>query len=180
MDKFFTIRFRRNTAQRFKKFSKRFAKSYSEGIDLMMDFFEWHGFRPNQRFEKSLMQEILKNRKRTEANIAILRDIEKTQTKPLSIQMDLLFEGQPKQRETPKLVEKKFANSQGRQKKFKDKPVPKVKYQRTKTELKEVKEEFLYVMEKVLPVKNSFGKDYLKMEISLSEFNRILANLKEE
>ncbi len=67
MDNFYTIRFKRKTARRFKHFSKKVAKSYSETMEMVINFFEWHGFSPSDRFERSLLQEIIKNRKRTEA-----------------------------------------------------------------------------------------------------------------
>jgi len=64
-----------------------------------MNFFEWHGFLPNQRFEKSIMHELLENRKqtrqsikRTEASIAIIRAIEQTQTMPTASMLSALFE----------------------------------------------------------------------------------------
>ena len=80
----------------------------------MIDFFEWHGFRPNDRFVDSILEEIRKNRKRTEANIAILRDIEVTQTKPNNAMLLSLFGGSLKEekpvRREKKLVKKEFDN----------------------------------------------------------------------
>lgn len=92
MDTFYTIRFKRATAKRFKHFSKKVSGSYSETMEHIIDFFEWHGFRPTERFEKSIGQELIHNRKRTEAAIAIIRDIEKNQTKPSSVILQQLFE----------------------------------------------------------------------------------------
>jgi hypothetical protein len=91
MDNFYTIRFKRNTAKRFKRFSRKVSKSYSETMELIINFFEWHGFLPSDRFGKSIVQEIIKNRKRTEASIAIIKSIEKDQTKPTNAMLLSLF-----------------------------------------------------------------------------------------
>ncbi|MCM4167160.1 hypothetical protein KCTC52924_02740 [Arenibacter antarcticus] len=106
MDNFYTIRFRRNTAQRFKRFSKKVSNSYSESMEMVINFFEWHGFLPSEKFEKSISKEILKNRRRTEAVIAIIREIEKNQTKPTKSMLELLFEHshQKKPEQAPLLI----------------------------------------------------------------------------
>lgn len=109
MSTFYTIRFRRNTAKRFKQFSRQIAVTYSEGLDCMIDFFEWHGFLPSDRFEKSISREILKNRQRMNANIAILKNIEKNQTLPSVSMLKLLFEQAPETTQQPKFVEKSQA-----------------------------------------------------------------------
>lgn len=175
-----SLNLRATVVIRFRKFARQLARSQSDTLEVMLHFFEWHDFLPTQKFEKKLMEEIRKNRKRTEANIAILRDIEKTQTKPLSVQMDLLFEGQTKQEHEPKLVEKKFAASSEKNKGKELNTVHKLKYQKTKTELKQLKKEFRRVLDKVLQSKNSFGKSYLKLELPLSELHRIKETLKKE
>jgi hypothetical protein len=67
------------------------SKSQSMTLLSMIDFFEWHGFSPFDKMEKSLLVELLKNRKRTEAVIAIMKDIEKNQTKPTVAMIQSLF-----------------------------------------------------------------------------------------
>ena len=76
------INLKRHVVKRFRKLSKKFAKPQSETLDAMVDFFEWHGFSPFDKKEPSLLIELLKNRKRTEAVIAIIKDIEKNHDKP--------------------------------------------------------------------------------------------------
>ena len=113
MDKFFTIRFRRRTAERFKKFSKRVSKSYSESLDAMVDFFEWHGYMPQQRFGKDIIAEQKKNRKRIEAGIAISKAIEKSQNIPLmniETMLKSLFQEEYK-RYIPKILEPEKTDS---------------------------------------------------------------------
>src|SRR5690606_4561151 len=95
MDDFLTIRFRKATAQRFKDFSGKVSGSHSESMERIIDVFEWHGFLPTERFEKGIGQEILKNRKRIDAVVAILKNIEKHQTLPTKAMLELLFEKTP-------------------------------------------------------------------------------------
>ena len=86
---YLALNLKASVVKRFRAFSKKMAKSQSEALNTMLDFFEWHGLDPSQKFAKSILQEILKNReqtnksiKRNEATIAIIRDIEINQTKP--------------------------------------------------------------------------------------------------
>ncbi|NAY93347.1 hypothetical protein GTQ34_15660 [Muricauda sp. JGD-17] len=175
MERFYTIRFKRRTAQRFKQFSKKVGRTYSLTLDTVMDFFEWHGFNPGDRFEKSIYREILKNRKRTEASIAIIRDIEVTQTRPTNAILHALLEQKVKH-ERPMRVMKK---------KIKEQPeieitVPKIRYERLTDKMERLKRESQYVVENVTLKKPSFGKPYLKLEITegeLENYKRTLRNL---
>jgi len=78
-----------------------------------MDFFEWHGVNPSKQFGKSIIQEILKNRartdtsiKRNEATIAIIRDIEINQTKPNNAMLLSLFGANAKEQKPIKKEKK--------------------------------------------------------------------------
>ena len=148
MDKFFTIRFRRSTAERFKSFSIRVSKSYSESLDAMMDFFEWHGFYPSDKFERRFVDEILKNRKRTEAVIAIIKDIEKNNDKPNTAMLQSLFQGVA-ETEEPVRKEKLFTNKTKEEIQIEETTVPKVVHERTQLELKEVQKKFGYVLDHI-------------------------------
>lgn len=179
MDGFKTIRFRANTAERYKGFSKKITKSYSETLDMIMNFFEWHGFYPTDKFTKSLIQEILKNRKRTEANIAIMRNIEKNQTEPTTIMLQSLFKEKILDEE-PEMIEKKFIDKPQEEKKNEEITVPKIRYERLYSKLISVGEDFGYVLENIKVVKNIFGKPYLKLELTegeLEKFKRTIKNL---
>jgi len=183
---FKSIRFKTRTVLRFRGFSKKMAKSYSATLESVMDFFEWHGFTPSDRFTQSLVQEILKNRqrtetsiKRTEASIAIIRDIEIKQTKPTNALLLSLFEEKSKTEE-PVREEKKFMDKAPEEKKDVEITVPKIRYERLEDKMNLVKEDFRYVLDKVTTVKNNFGKDYLKLEITpgeLEKFTRSIENL---
>ncbi|GAA3657929.1 BfmA/BtgA family mobilization protein [Flavivirga jejuensis] len=182
--KFSAISIKDNVAVRFRLFSKKIAKSHTATLSIMMDFFEWHGFTPSDRFTQSLIQELLKNRartetsiKRTEATIAIIRDIEVNQTKPNNAMLLSLF-GEKIKEEKPIRVEKKFADKPVDEKNVVDSIVPKIRYEKLASKMENVSTDFKYVLDKVTTVKNSFGKDYLKLEISKSELENFIRTLK--
>lgn len=181
-----TVNLRATVAKRFRLFSKKVAKSHSETMTLMMDFFEWHGFNPSNKFSKSILQEILKNRqktetsiKRTEASIAIIRDIEITQTKPNNAMLLSLF-GENIKEEKPIKKEKKLLEKKPEQTADIEITVPKIRYERLKDKMGMFKRESQYVIDHITLVKPSFGKPYLRLEITeaeLENYKRKLKNL---
>ena len=172
---FSAISIKASVAKRFRRFSKRIARSHTETLKCIMDFFEWHGFTPNERFEKSILQEILKNRKRTEASIAIIRDIEITQTKPTNAILHALLEQKVKH-EKPVKVEQKTPKEQPDI----EITVPRIRYERLMDKMGMLKRESQYVIDHAILTKPSFGKPYLKLEITegeLENYKRTLQNL---
>lgn len=146
-----------------------------------MDFFEWHGFTPSDRLGQSFLQEIIKNRKltetsikRTEASIAIIRDIEITQTKPTNAILEALLEQKikeerprveplPSKQETPIEIN-----------------VPKIRYERLQDKLEMLQRESQYLIENTTLIKPAFGKPYLRLDITegeLENYKRTLKNL---
>ncbi|MDY7396904.1 BfmA/BtgA family mobilization protein [Aureibaculum sp. 2210JD6-5] len=87
-----TVNLTISVVKRFRLFSWKITKSHSESLNVMMNFFEWHGFLPADRSERSIVEEMIKNRKRTEAIIAIIKSIEKEQTQPTTAMLLSLFE----------------------------------------------------------------------------------------
>jgi len=131
------INVRAEIAKRFRLFSKKIAKSHAEALTDIMNFFEWHGFYPSDMFERRFIDELLKNRKRTEAVIAIIKDIEKNNDKPNTAMLQLLFEGVVK-KEEPVRKEELFKNKTKEEKQIEETTVPKVVHERTQLELREV------------------------------------------
>lgn len=173
-----TINLKSHVAKRFRHFSKKIAPSHSETLQKIMDFFEWHRLTSFDEFAQNLLEEILNNRQRTEksiklteAAIAIIRDIEITQTKPSNIMLLSLFGENLKQQE-PTRREKRFMEKPKSSQKEIDITVPKIRYERLKDEMKGLSQDLQYVLGQARLVKSSFGKPYLKLEISRSELAR--------
>lgn len=177
MDNFYTIRFKRPTAKRFKAFSKKVASSYSETMEQIIDFFEWHGFLPSERFEKSVRQELIHNRKRTEAAIAIIKDIEKQQTLPTKAMLDTLFqeialtEQQENKEEifdfgTPETLTRDTELEHYRN-----------RYDEMQQQLSRYKNRMQEFLGQITYVKGAFGKGYYRLDMNKNELENFKTNL---
>lgn len=95
-EKFETLKIKRSVAIEFRKFSKMLSKSQSMTLLLMLEFFNENGISPTENLGPRM--ETLENRisilikKRMNGMIAIMKDIEKSQTKPTAAMMQALFE----------------------------------------------------------------------------------------
>ena len=106
-----------SVAKRFREFSRKISRSQSMTLLLMLDFFEENGISPAESLGPRM--ETLENRitalikKRMNGMIAIMKDIEKSQTKPTVAMLYSLFE----QTEPPKkkLILEKNPKGQSRQ-----------------------------------------------------------------
>lgn len=92
MDSFITIRFKRKVAKRFQTFSKTHFKTHTETMEHMLDFFFYNEISPKEKLGPTGRTIETKLLKRINAVIAIMRDVEKTQTKPTAVMMQSLFE----------------------------------------------------------------------------------------
>ena len=175
MDNFYTIRFKRATAKRFKNFSKKVSNSYSVTMNLIIDFFEWHGFSPSERFEKSLGQELVKNRKRTEAAIAIIKDIEKSQTKPTNAMLELLFQENPNDKEPSE----EFFEFEQQELITENEELDyyRNRYEGVQQQYQNIKDDLEKIIDKTSYIKGNFGSGYLKMDLTKAEFENFKQKL---
>ena len=81
-----------SVAIKFRKFCKTMSKSQSMTLLLMMEFFEENGISPHESIGPKMqtLESLIK--KRINGVIAIMKDIEKNQTKPTVVMMLSLFE----------------------------------------------------------------------------------------
>ncbi|PKD17641.1 golgi family protein P55 [Salegentibacter salinarum] len=106
MDSFIGIRFKKETAKRFQEFSRKHFKSHTEAMVTMLDFFFYNEISPKEKLGPTGRTIEQTFKKRISAVIAIMRDMEKTQTKPTVAMIQSLFEmEEPKKK--PLLLEKK-------------------------------------------------------------------------
>ena len=107
MEQFTTISFKCSTAKKFRAFSKKMGVSNSMTLLMMVDFFETNKVSPKESIGPNIhtLENLIK--KRVSAVIAILRDMEKNQTKPTTAMMQSLFEeAEPKKKKL--ILEKKY------------------------------------------------------------------------
>lgn len=160
--------------KRFRIYAKKIARSQSDALSAMLDFFEWHNYSPHQRFAKDLSAGQELNRKRIEAHIAISKSIEKAHNIPLTnieTMLKSLFEEENKKIDL-KAIEAEISKEKASKTKQKNTSVSKIKYDRTNRKLLEIKERLQYVLDKIEPVSNRFGKDFLKIQITREELAR--------
>ena len=92
---FTTISFKNSVAKKFRSFSRKLSKSNSMSLSLMVDFFEYNQISPIESLGPNMKTLEGSIKKRINSLIAILRDIEKKQTKPTTAMLELLFENIP-------------------------------------------------------------------------------------
>ena len=108
-ERFESLSIKSSVAKKFRRFCKSMSKSQSMTLLLMMDFFEDNGISPNESLgpQMQTLESLIK--KRINGVIAIMKDIEKNQTKPTVAMMQSLFqEAEPKKK--PLLLEKEYKN----------------------------------------------------------------------
>lgn len=122
MDSFITIRFKRATAKRFQEFSKKHFKTHTETMEAILDFFFYNEISPKEKLGPTGRTIEAKLLKRINAVIAIMRDVEKTQTKPTVAMMESLFQTETPTKK-PLILEKKFMEKK-KEVRFKEKENP--------------------------------------------------------
>ena len=117
METFKTIRFKRETAKRFQQFSKTHYKTHTEAMEGMLDFFFYNEISPKENLGPSIRTLEALIKKRINGLVAIIKDIEKNQTKPTAAMLLSLLEQDSNKK--PLLIEKKRLQ----QSDFKIKPI---------------------------------------------------------
>ena len=106
MDSFIGIRFKKETAKRFQEFSRTHFKSHTEALDTMLDFFFYNEISPKEKLGPTGRTIEASLKKRINSVIAIMRDMEKSQTKPTVAMLESLFQmNEPSKK--PLILEKK-------------------------------------------------------------------------
>jgi len=104
-ERFESLSIKTSVVKKFRRFCNQFSKSQSMTLLLMLEFFEDNGIYPTEAIGPKMqtLEHVIK--KRINGVIAILRDIEKNQTKPTVAMMETLFkEAEPKKK--PLILEK--------------------------------------------------------------------------
>lgn len=173
-ERFESLSIKTSIAKKFRAFSKRNGKSQSMTLLEMLDFFEINELSPNDRLGATItgLKSIIK--KRFNAVIAIIRDIEKNQTQPTTAMLQALFEetlSEENDEETihfkpPKLISENEELEHYRKEYFK-----------TQQENGELKQQVNDLIEKTTYVKTTFGKGYYRLEVNKKEFEALKEHL---
>ncbi len=96
---FSAISIKPKVATRFRKFSKEITHSHTDTLEAMMNFFDLNELSPNESLGANMKTLENSLKKRINALVAIIRNIEKKQTKPTNAMLELLFQENPKEEE---------------------------------------------------------------------------------
>ena len=168
------ISIKADVAVRFRRYSKQFSRPNSEVLHRMMFFLQWNGLDPFGSSVEKIVSEIKKNRKQIEYLISIVKNVEKLHITPTYEMVKILFEAHCKSKRVirkeklflpqPELVEV-------------IQTVPKASHVRLQQEFREYKKGCGYLMEKIETVEPTFGKPYLKVDLSLGEYENLRREL---
>ena len=185
--KFSAINFKKDVADQFRKFSKKLGASHSDSLKAMLRFFDIHQLSPYESLGNNMDTLERRLKKRMNAMIAIIKDIEKRQTKPTQAMLQLLFEQVAATDEnTPDIQERELFNPSS----FKEIPELKVEKEAPSRKVPEVssweiayhseqeKSKMLYelysaISSNVRYIKPGLGKNYFRLEMTPKQWEKI-------
>src|SRR5690606_3739211 len=171
------INVKKDIAERFRTFSKEISKSHSETLQPMLNFFKWNNLDPND----NLGIKTDDTKKRINALIAIVRNIEKQQTLPTKAMLDILFQEvsqmdshskQWKEQEasfdfgTPELLTRDSELEHYRN-----------RYEEMQKELSHYKNRVEDLLRQLNYIKGTFGKGYHKLDMDKNELENFKKSL---
>ena len=169
---FVTIKIKKKTAAQFRIYSRGLGKQQSETLQLMLDFFQNNQLSPLEELGPNLLTLETKLKVRINAVVAILRDIEKTQTKPTLAMLQLLFQESPAKKEV--LVEKSSL-AQRPEENVQEQLREKVRS--LEKRLSRSREMTDKLLEHVTISRSSFGKVQLRLLLTQTQFEEIKQKL---
>ena len=173
MDDFNTIRLKKKTIEKFKEYSKKVGPNYSETLDYMIAFFEDNYLSPYDTLNSPMWSFNKIINKRMDAVAAILRNMEKTQLIPAREMLESLFV-EENEAEEPLFVERTMEEIEAsKSKEVKLMDYYREQYDTTCKELFKTKEKLQSVLDGLVYVKNTFGINYYRLDISKIEYEKL-------
>lgn len=175
------ITVRKETALRFRSYSKKFSKSHSEVLDGMIQYFKENNLDPFGEGTKIILDSIKKLErqmmKKFDRLIAIIKNMEKTSIRPTYEMMLILYEAYAKDGRKPRPEPVKI---QKEQMDFLEprNTVPKVEHDRILQEFKEYKKHCNEILNNVEKVEPMMGKPYLKINMGIGDFESLKYQLR--
>ena len=175
------ITVKKETATRFRSYSKRFNKSHSEVLEGMIQYFKENNLDPFGEGTKVILDSIKKLErqmmKKIDRLIAIIKNMEKTSIRPTYEMMLILYEsyvkdGRKPKREPVKLQEERMDFLESRN------TVPKVEHERILHEFESYKKRCNEIIDNVEKVEPMMGKPYLKINMGMGDYESIKYQLK--
>lgn len=167
------INVKKDVAERFRTFSKDVSKSHSETLEAMLNFFKWNNLDPND----NLGIKTDDTKKRINALIAIVRNIEKQQTLPTKAMLDTLFQeiAQTEQQETEEETFD-FGTTEALTRDTELEHYRK-RYEEMQQQLSRYKNAMETLWNRLQHIKGTFGKGYHKLDMNKDELENFKLNL---
>ncbi|MEA1785442.1 BfmA/BtgA family mobilization protein [Arenibacter sp. GZD96] len=160
-------------AVKFRQYSRAMSKTQSATLLMMLEFFEDNGVSPNESLGPKIQTLEYLIKKRVNGLVSIIKNIEKTQTKPILAMMQLLFEEAPWPKQELWLERKPEHGNDTSQ----DTKLQTIKLRMEALELKKEltahKDSIKIVIENVVIVRNNFGKPYFKLNLTEEQLESI-------
>lgn len=169
---YITLKIKSKTADEFRQFSRNLGKQQTDSLQLMLDFFQINSLSPLDELGPNLTTLEKRIKMRINSVVAIIRDIEKNQTKPILAMMQLLFQQTPAKQEI--LVEKSPASEALN--KTKELELQK-RNQLLQKKLLHSREILTTILERVAISRSSFGKVQLRLLMTQNEYEEIKKKL---
>ncbi len=171
------ISIKADVAVRFRSYSKQFSKSNSEVLQRMVHFLNRNGLDPFKDSIDKLMKEQEKTLKQIEYLISIIKNIEKQHIKPTHEMVRILFEAYCKNKKEVK-----------KERTFLPRPMieearenySRIKHERLEQEFKAYKKECNKLLGKIEVTEPTFGKRYLKVNLSQGEYEQLRRQLNKD
>lgn len=169
-ERFEGLKIKTSVAIKFRKYCKAISKSQSMALQLMLDFFEDNSISPFESLGTNMTTLEGSIKKRINALIAIIKDIEKTYHKPSTAILQTLFEETSNIEkeeeefnfETPNLItENEELDYYQKQ------------YFTFKTNYNDLKYDVETIFKNTKYIKSSFGTGHYRMNITKEEFEKI-------
>ncbi|WP_317048446.1 BfmA/BtgA family mobilization protein [Confluentibacter sediminis] len=173
-ERFESLSIKTSVAKKFRNYCKSISKSQSMALRLMVEFFEDNGVSPEDRLGETLAS--LKGQiiKRSNAVIAIIKNIEKMHHKPTTAILQTLFEQmsqiEPDENETFDFGEPKLLPENEELNHYKN------AYYKTQEAYNDLKQETKGLLKKVKYVRNNFGIGHYRLNIT----NEALETIKQK
>ncbi|MBR9855470.1 MAG: hypothetical protein GYB37_12985 [Algicola sp.] len=175
------ITVKKETATRFRSYSKKFNKSHSEVLDGMIQYFKENNLDPFGEGTKIILDSIKKLErqmmKKIDRLIAIIKNMEKTSIRPTYEMVLILYEAYVKDgkkpiREPVQIQEERMDFLETRN------TVPKTEHERILKEFESYKKRCNGIIDNVEKVEPMMGKPYLKINMEIGDFKSLKYQLK--
>ncbi len=175
------ITVKKETATRFRSYSKKFGKSHSEVLDGMIQYFKENNLDPFGEGTKIILESLKKLErqmmKKFDRLIAIIKNMEKTSIRPTYEMVLILYEayvkdGRKPRREPVQIQKERMDFLEPRN------TVPKVEHERILQEFESYKNHCNEILNSVEKVEPMMGKPYLKINMGIGDFESLKYQLR--